>query len=228
MEKLVYMLSHGDPFSGADLRNTLLSDVVPMLRHSGASQVSLNLADEDVEQGRGVTIRNASSPIRGMLSFWMDNSDDRDPCEQAIAQTVESLAGYLVVESRPLIHSPPIGSRTPGANLVTCINRKPGLSDEIFFDLWNREHRKVALEIQSTFSYVRNAVVRKLTHGAPDRDGIVEEGFPIEALTDPLAWYDCDSAEEHQRRVKAMLASVIAFLDLSVMDSTPMSEYCLG
>jgi hypothetical protein len=121
-----------------------------------------------------------------------------------------------------------VGERAPGANLVTCINRLPGLSDEAFLDHWNNEHRKVALETQSTIAYVRNAVVRALTPGAPVRDGIVEETFPIEALTNPHVWYNCDNEEEYQRRLARMMESVQAFLDFEPMVSVPMSEYFLG
>ena len=178
--------------------------------------------------GAGVTISRSTPPIRAMVSFWMDNADDRAPCEEALAQTASALAGYLVVESRPLLHEPPEGERAPGVNLVTCINKLPEISYETFFDRWNNEHKKVAVETQSTFAYVRNAVVRKLTAEAPDRDGIVEESFPIGALTDPKVWYDCDSDEELGRRVQRMLDSVNAFLDLGPLESTPMSEYYLG
>ena len=122
----------------------------------------------------------------------------------------------------------PVGARAAGANLVTCINRLPGLSDAEFIDRWNNEHRKVALETQSTTAYVRNAVVRALTPGAPVRDGIVEETFPIEALTDPHVWYDCTSDEEYQKRLARMMDSVNAFLDMGPLISVPMSEYYLG
>ena len=90
------------------------------------------------------------------------------------------------------------------------------------------EHRVVALETQSTTAYVRNAVVRALTPGAPVRDGIVEETFPIEALSDPHVWYDCTSDEEYQRRLARMMDSVNAFLDMGPLVSVPMSEYFLG
>ena len=66
------------------------------------------------------------------------------------------------------------------------------------------------------------------TEAGDDWDGIVEEGFPIAALTDPLAWYACDTKEEHKRRLQRMMDSVNAFLDLSVLESTPMSEYFQG
>jgi hypothetical protein len=228
LEKLVYLIHQSADIPGPDLRGALIEKAAPALREAGAMQISVSLDDEDVAQGSGVQIRKSDPPIRACVGFWLHNADDRAPCEDALAREAERLAGYLVVESRPLLHSPPIAERAPGANLVTCIKRGPGVSEADFIHRWHDEHKGVANAIQSTFGYVRNVVVRKLTADAADWDGIVEESFPIEALTDPLVWYDCDSAQEHARRVKQMVESVKAFLDLASLESTPMSEYFLG
>lgn len=228
VEKLVYLLTKEGPAPGADLRAALVEKALPALRAAGASGIALNVNDEHVAQGEGVAIRRSDPPICAMVSFWLQSADDRAPCEAALAPLAHALSGYLVVESRPLVHEPPLGERAPGANLVTCIKRKQGLSDAEFIDRWNNEHRKVALETQSTFAYVRNAVVRRLTSEGFDWDGIVEESFPIEALTDPKVWYDCSSEAEYERRLQRMMDSVTAFLDLSVLESTPMSEYWQG
>jgi hypothetical protein len=228
MEKLVYLLTHESGLPGADLRSGLFEKAVPALRAGGALQVSVNVEDEHVSQGRAVAIRRSDPPIRAMVSFWMQCSDDRAACEAALAAHASGLSGYLVVESRPLVHEPPVGQRAPGANLVTCIVRKPDLSDAEFRERWTVEHRQVALETQSTFAYVRNAVVRRLTGGGADWDGIVEESFPIEALTDPHVWYAASSRDEYKQRLARMIASVTAFLDLAALESIPMSEYYLG
>ncbi len=228
MEKLIYLLHQFSSTPGADLRTALLDKAAPALRDAGAVQITVNVNDEHVSAGAGVTISRSDPPIRAMISFWLQNADDRGPCEAELARHAETLHGYLTVESRPLVHAPPIGERAPGANLVTAINKKAGLSYEQFFDLWNNEHKVVACEIQSTFGYVRNVVARPLTAGAPPRDGIVEESFPIEALSDPHVWYDCGDEDEYKRRVARMMDSVNAFLDLGVLESIPMSEYWLG
>jgi hypothetical protein len=232
MEKLVYVLQRAlqnrEGADGSALRAQLIGDVADAIRKSGGSEITVNVHDEHVSQGEGVAMRQRKPPINACVSFWMQSSDDRALAEEALVGASEQAHGYLVVESRPIVHTPPKGERAPGANLVTCITRKPGLEDEVFFDLWNNEHRKVACETQSTTAYVRNAVARPLTAGAPGFDGIVEETFPIEALTDPHVWYDCDDEAEYQARLKRMIASVTAFLDLSVIESVPMSEYYLG
>lgn len=228
MEKLVYVLQCAEPGDGAALRHSLCGDVAEAIRKSAGSEISVNVHDGYVAQGAAVAIRNRQPRVAAMVSFWMQNSDDRERAEKALRAHASELHGYLVVESRPMLHSPPRGQRAPGANLVTCITRKTGLEDETFFDFWNNEHRKVAIETQSTTAYVRNAVVRPLTPDAPACDGIVEETFPIAALTDPHAWYDCDDEDEYRRRLQRMVQSVTAFLDLSVLESVPMSEYYLG
>ena len=228
MEKLVYLLTRDLEAPGMDLCSALRGKAAPALRNAGASRISVNVNDEDVAAGKGVTICRSDPPIRAMVSFWMENADDRGPCEAALAPHADGLSGYLVAESRPLVHAAPPDQRTGGANLVTCIVKKPGISDAEFFDRWNNEHKKVALETQSTFSYVRNAVVRRLTDEGGDWDGIVEEGFPIEALSDPHVWYDANSKADYQQRLQRMIDSVTAFLDLGVLESTPMSEYRLS
>jgi len=228
LEKLAYLLSLTPETSGGALRTSLVEKTVPVLRAAGAMRIGLSVDDEEVASGAAVRIQHSEPPIRALVSFWMHNSDDRAPCEAALSEAAEELAGYLVVESRPLLHEPPVGARASGANLVTCIRRRADLSTAEFCDRWYNEHKTVALETQSTTGYVRNTVVRRLTAGGGDWDGIVEETFPLGALTDPHVWYDCDSKEEYRRRLDRMMDSVNAFLDLAVLESTPMSEYYLG
>ena len=134
-----------------------------------------------------------------------------------------------MAESRPLLHAPPEGARAPGANLVTCIKKKPGISDEEFFECWTVEHRKVAVETQSTFGYVRNEIFRALTPGAPDQwDAFVEESFPMEAMTDQRVFYDSATQEEYEKNFKIMMDSCARFLDHGTIEVTFFSEYYMG
>ena len=63
---------------------------------------------------------------------------------------------------------------------------------------------------------------------APGWSGIVEEGFPTEAITDPMLWYRAEGSKEKMREnLGRMLASVRSFLDIDRVESLPMSEYVL-
>jgi hypothetical protein len=169
-------------------------------------------------------------PKAAFVTFWLDEADRvHGALFDALAARAARVAAYLVVESIPLRNTAQLaapGERTPGFNLVTGIVPRNDLSYEQFIGLWHHEHRAVALETQSTFAYVRNEIVRALTPGAPQWAAVVEESFPIEALTDPAVWYAAaGSPERLERHRKRMVESCLAFLALDRVDSHPMSEY---
>lgn len=226
MEKLCYLLFVEPERSGAELRTALIEKAAPALRAAGARNLVVHVHDEPVAAGSPEW--KSHPPIRAMVSFWLENGDDRIPCEVALAPHARRLAGYLVVESRPLVHERPQGARTPGMNQVTCLSRRPGQSWEEFIHIWQGDHKIVAVETQSTVGYVRNTIVRPLTEGAPRWDAIVEETFPIEALTSPLAFYAAASQEDLERNLGRMMASCKRFIDFDTIEFTHMSEYFLG
>ena len=225
MEKLVYLVYESGEASGDALRERLLTQVAPGLAEADAMDVVINVQDGPVADGQ--PIRNSDPPIRAMLSFWLENSDDRGPCEAALEGTGQRLAGYLVCESRPLLHERKPGARSPGMNQVTCISRKSGMSDDEFFGYWTGEHKRVAIETQSSIGYVRNVIVRRLLPDSPPWDAIVEETFPIEALTDPKVFYAAEDEATLERNVDRMMKSCQRFLDFAPMECTHMSEYSL-
>jgi EthD domain-containing protein len=226
MEKLCYLLFRDAEVPGSDLRRALVEKAVPALRGAGAREITLHVQDEDV--AAGTPLRRSDPPIRAMVSFWLHDADDRGPCEAALAPHAARLAGYVVLESRPLVHEMPKGRRTPGMNQVTCVARKPGLDYDEFIRIWHGDHRAVAIETQSTTGYVRNEIIRKLTPGAPDWAAIVEETFPIGALTDPKVFYDAKDDADLRDRMGRMMASCQRFLDFEPMEYTLTSEYYLG
>jgi hypothetical protein len=164
-----------------------------------------------------------------MVSFWLDAADDRAPFETELDDLAARVAGYLVVESVPIVnttHTAPLGERTPGVNVVTCIERPARIAQDAWIEHWHGHHKRVAIETQCTYSYVRNGVVRPLSKQAPPWAGVVEEGFPSEAVADPMLRYRAaGSPETLKRNLARMLESCQAFLDLDRVESHPMSEY---
>ncbi len=232
MEKLVYVAWKPPTESDESFARVMREQIAPQLAALGARGLTLHLVDADVKAALRARITRLEPPVSALISFWLDAADERAPLEQALVDATARLAGYLVVESVPLRNTrqrAPLGQRTPGIIMTALIERPERMSFEAWIAHWHGPHRQVALETQCTFAYVRNVVVRALTPGAPAWAGIVEEGFPADAVSDPMLWYKAEgSPETLQRNVKRMVASCRAFLDLERVESHPMSEYRFG
>jgi hypothetical protein len=232
MEKLVYVAWKPPSQSDAAFADALRLEIAPRLAALGARGLTLHLADADVQHAQRARITRLAPPISALASFWLDAADDRAPLEREIKAASSRLAGYLVVESVPLrntSHAAPLGQRTPGIIMTALLEKPERLSFEAWIAHWHGPHRAVALETQRSFAYVRNVVVRALTPDAPPWAGIVEEGFPAEAVSDPMRWYKAEgSPETLKRNVARMVESCRKFLDLERVESHPMSEYRLG
>ncbi len=229
MEKLVYLLWKPRIQQDEAFKQTLLERVVPALHAQGARKLKLSVVDEAVAAGARLRVGQMEPAKSALVSFWLEQAQERVPLEATIDEVSERIAGYLVLESRPLVNAHRLaapGERTPGFSAVSCIEPRPGLSREKFLEYWFEVHRDLAIETQSTFEYVRNECVRALTDAAPPWAGIVEESFPIGALSDPAVFYDAlGSVERLEANARRMLDSCRAFLDLKKVDSHPMSEY---
>ena len=228
MEKLCYVVWKRDADSDERFKRRLLEEVAPRLRAS-AAKPRISVVDEDVAAGAKLHMGKLDPRPAGLVSFWLEQSQERSGCEALLASACERSAGYLVVESRPLVNhaqrAAP-GARTPGFVLVTGIVAKDGLAKDEFIRLWYTLQRDMAIETQSTFGYVRNEIVRALTPDAPRWDAIVEENFPLGALVDPAVWYDAvGDPEKLRRNQQRMMSTVQKFLALDRIESHPMSEY---
>ncbi|MEN8158572.1 MAG: hypothetical protein ABFS41_00715 [Myxococcota bacterium] len=226
MEKLAYVVWKRADEAEERFATRLLLEVAPRLR-SRTERLRISVVDDAVAAGAKLHLGKLAPS--GLVSFWLEQSQERAACEALLASACARVAGYLVVESRPLVNRAqraPAGARTPGFALVSCIEAKDGLAKEEFIRLWYTVQRDTAISTQSTFGYVRNEVVRALTAEAPAWDAIVEENFPIGALDDPAVFYDAVGDPERLRRhQERMFRAVQGFIALDRIESHPMSEY---
>ena len=59
-------------------------------------------------------------------------------------------------------------------------------------------------------------------------DAIVEEGFPTGALDNPALFFDAEGdPAKFDKNLKTMMDSVGRFIDMSRIDVTPSSQYCM-
>jgi hypothetical protein len=99
---------------------------------------------------------------------------------------------YSVEEAVPVAHEKtwPDGTSTPGVNLLTLFNKKPGLDGDTFIHRWHNGHTPLSLKIHPLWNYNRNVVKEKLTEKAAPYDGIVEEQVRTrEELLNPFRFF---------------------------------------
>jgi hypothetical protein len=231
VEKLCYVVWKRPGEADEVFKRRLLEEAAPRLRACTA-KLRISAVDDDVAAGAKLRLGRLDPPKSGLVSFWLEQSQERGEAEAILRPLCARAVGYLVLESRPLVNTTqraPAGGRTPGFALVSCIEPKDGLPYDEFIRLWYTVQRDTAIETQSTFGYVRNEIVRALAPGAPPWAAIVEENFPIGALTDPAVFYDAVGEPAKLRRnQERMMSAVASFLALERVDSHPMSEYDFG
>jgi hypothetical protein len=231
VEKLIYVVWKRAEDSVERFREDMLGHVARELSDLGLRGLSMNLADEAAAYAQGLRITRMETPLSGTVTLWLDTALARAPYERILAAACRRLAGYLVLESVPLVNTTqlaPLGARTPGITTVAFLEKPDRMSYEDWLERWQEHHTKVAIETQSTYLYIQNVVVRTLTKDALPWSAIVEEGFPADAATDPMVFYAAggsrEKLEEHQQR---MVDSCRTFIDFSRLESHPMSSYVL-
>jgi hypothetical protein len=117
------------------------------------------------------------------------------------------------------------GQRTAGLANMALLRRPADLDEATWLSRWHIDHTPVALDTQSTFGYTQNAVVRALTAGAPDISAIVEELFPVEAISDLHAFFGAADDDDLRDRMERMLTSTAAFGANENVDTVPTSRY---
>lgn len=211
----------------AGLRGATAGD----LAAAGAHRIQVNVAD-GVVAGALVRMSTFHQPIEAVVSIWVDTAADgpREGIDHALEAAARHLAGYLVTESVPLVPPPTTpGTRTEGLANLAFLRRPDHLDQAAWLHRWQGQHTQVAVSTQSTFGYVQNVVVRPVTADAPVIDGMVEELFPTEAMTDFHVFFDTGgSDDELHRRMTAMTASVANFSgENAPLDVVPTSRWVL-
>jgi hypothetical protein len=238
MEKLIYLLWAPRPAEADHFRRRLLDEVAPRLLELGAAKLSMDIDDAESDVPTPVPLPDGELPLVGVVSFWMECHDRRGPFEKVLATVGERQAGYLVTESLYTDYGDnefakrrdwPDGVRSPGLVMVTLLEKPERLTYEQWIEHWYGKQSPISTELQPRTRYVRNAVARPLTAGAPPYLGIVEECWPSpQHLTDPLLFYRAEGSKQKMRdNMMRMLESVGGFLDLDRIRCATMSEYLL-
>jgi EthD domain len=209
----------------AQLRGRVAEGILDL----GVPGLSVNVRDAAV-RGSLMTFTTLDPPLAAVVSLWTQQSYGTQVAEAValLEKECQSAAAYLVTESVPL--APPrveSGERTPGLANIALLRRPAHLDRDTWLQRWHVGHTPVAIETQSTFGYTQNVVVRALTPDAPAVDGIVEELFPLDAVTSLHAFFGAADDDDLRDRMNRMVASTSAFGAHENIDTVPTSRYVL-
>jgi hypothetical protein len=237
MEKLVYLVYERPSLDPAAVRKRFLDEVAPQLLALGPHALQMDLDDEHAQMPSMVPVPGDELPVRACVSIWIDAHDTRAPYEAALRTAGVRLAGYLVTESMfreygDNEHSQkrdwPDGTRSPGIITLTVFDKPQGVDDETFYGHWYSHQSTMSEEMQPRARYVRNAVARSVTPGAPRLRAIVEESWPsVEHVTNLHTFFGASSNEELGENIRVMLDSTKLLYDPATMRNYPLSEYIL-
>lgn len=224
MEKLVYLCWKRGDKTIEQFRDALLGDVSRQLLGGGATTLTAHVADLGAAIDGSPLVLGEGRTLSASVSFWLPSLDARGPLEKALSPLTEKMHGYLVTESVPLAYSDrnwADGVKSPGVSLVTAFPKPTRLTDDQFYGHWHGSHTPLSFEIHPLWRYVRNAVARAITAGAPPYRGIVEERFRVLEDALDLERLFRGKAANMQRALR----DVDQFLDRDTIASTLMNEY---
>jgi hypothetical protein len=227
MEKLVYLCWKRSELPIEAFREHWLGHSADAVLSEGARALTVNIADLGERIVGCPLVLGAGASWSACVSLWLDSLDARASIENKLALSCEGFTAYLVTESVPLRW---VGrdwadrTRSPGATLVTAFPKPERLSDEQFYGHWHGSHTPLSFEIHPFRQYVRNAVARSLSPGAPPYRGIVEERVAeLEDALDMRRFFRGSLAN-----IERGMADVDGFLDRSQIAATLMSEYIIA
>jgi hypothetical protein len=237
VEKLVYLVWERPSIDPAALRARFLDDLAPRLLALGPKALQMDLDDEHAQMPSIVPVPGDELPVRACVSIWVDAHDDRGPYEELLRGAGVRIAGYLVTESvcreygdntHAAARDWPDGTRSPGIITLTIFDKPAGVDDETFYGHWYGHQSPMSENMQPRARYVRNAVVRAVTPGAPRYRAIVEESWPsVEHVTNLHTFFGAASNEELGENIRVMLDSTKLLYDPATMRNYPLSEYIL-
>ncbi|WP_233434680.1 hypothetical protein [Nocardia yamanashiensis] len=199
----------------ADLRDRLAA--------AGATELQVNVCDKDVAEAQ-VKHTTYDAPIAAIVTVRTEGA--HEPVTAALGAVAADVNGWIVDERTPIV-PPPVenGVRTEALANFALLRIPADLTREEWLHRWHDLHTTVAIETQDTFGYVQNTVRAPITPGNRV-DALVEELFPMAAMSSPHAFYGSGGDDaELQRRVTRMMESVVSFGAHLDLDLVPTSRY---
>ena len=227
MEKLAYQLWKKDDDSLDTFKDKLLNNLKRDIAEL-VSALQINITDADVEPANNLAQSNYPPAPNAVIFIKVKSYFLADTLESFLEKITSKVHGFVVSESIILDNSEksPLGSRSEGFSQVVLLEKPETMSAFDWFDYWTNFHTKIAIQTQSNFIYVQNTVVRPLQKASPSFIAIIEECFPLEAMTDLEVFYNAkNNPEQFAKNVQIMMESCEKFIDFKKIEVIPTSRY---
>jgi hypothetical protein len=234
----MYLTWLGATSSRSEVAELMLGQVGEELLALDPVGLTIDVRDPESDIPAPVPTPEGETPLHGLVSLWVESIEQREGFEGVLTAAADRVAGYSVVESLYRDYGGnqwsaprgwPDGERSPGVLTVALLQQHPEQSYDEWITRWHTRISPITEAIQPRARYVRNAVFRPITPGAPPVAGIVEEAWPsLEHVTDPMLFYCADGDPERMNaHITQMIEEINAFVDLSTLRSVTMSEWIL-
>ena len=167
----------------------VMERLVPDLEALRPDRLTIHITDSDPPFLSVIPFKKDLAALVSIGDSAADRAAEWTECMETAGGT---LSGYRVTETVPVTYERnwPDGTPTPGAGLLTLLNRNPKLSYPEFMDEWFGRHTPMSLRIHPMWHYERNVVEEEIVPGSPHFDGIVEEHFRTRAdLFNPVRFF---------------------------------------
>ena len=231
MEKVICLIWADEGAERAAFNARLLAELPEQLSAAGARQLRINVEDGAVAPGAHLRQSRGERQHDAVVQFWLPSANAlfRAGVDAALAAIGVRWEGWVVAESTIIAntaHPAGPGERCPGWAQTAFLVRPDGMTHEAWLAAWQDRHTLVAIETQANFEYVQNLVVRPISPGPPPYAAIVEECFPLEALTDPFVFFDAvGDPARFKANLDRMMTSCDAFIARGTIDVIPTGQY---
>lgn len=186
----------------------------------------LCLNNDFIKPAEPLAILNTTHPKQGFICFWQQTPQLPQGLSNLLAKHQVTFQDYIACESKPLsLDKANFNNQSKRVALkhfhqVALLKKPEALSHQQFLDTWLNDHTTIAIETQSTFSYTQNILNAVKQRGEwPLMDAMVEESFPLEAMTNREVFFNSAGNEEQMNsRQQTMINSCLRFIDFDNFD----------
>ncbi len=160
---------------------------------------------------------NQPPAILGLLNLWTETTTSIE-----LSRLLDISHSSVVTEHVVMPYKDQKGiTAIEGSLQVATFKFNQQHSHHEHLNYWRNEHAAIACDLQTTLAYTQNYVA------ADNIDAVVEELFPVAALTNPLLYFAAKDKQQLKNNMATLIASSNKFIDMSSLNVSHLQAYQL-